>query len=97
MRIFIIAAVPLLLSSGCFKNAEESAYQGVLSTLSLQKAALFFKQYPDSAYGESIIDGFSSSCEAGPDKKECFALLLGIIPRNHNQYDKVAARFDGAK
>jgi len=97
MRILLIAAASLLLLSGCFNSTEESDYQEVLSSLSVRKAGLFLEKYPDSKFGNVIVREFSFRCEAGPNRKECFDMLLGVIPRSHNQHKVVAAQIDSMK
>ncbi len=92
-RQLIIFMIALFLQ-GCFSSGEKKAHEEVLSTLSIEKLAAFFKKYPASKYDDLLIKEFSNRCDADPDRKSCYRMILEAIPSTNSNYAEINQKFN---
>lgn len=94
--IFFSIASLVALLNWCSRNAEQAAYEEVLLTLSAQKLASFIKTYPDSKYGDLLINEFMGICDSESDSKDCYGMLLKTIP-DSRQHELVVEKYKKIK
>lgn len=88
MRSLLPALLLLLgaaLATGCGKAPDQQAYDEVVATMSMARAAAFFEQYPQSPYRDRLADDMIAWCKR-EDTEACYALLMRALPKDHPRF-----------
>jgi hypothetical protein len=97
-RTIIYALLVLLVSAGILifqvrhKPSDKKAYEEVVATMSINKAKLFFADYPQSPYREKLVDNLIEWCRM-EKTKECYQMILECLPRESRPYQEVESYY----
>lgn len=80
------------LVTACGTPADQRAYEQVIATMSMQKAAEFFKRFPRSGNRDSLVEEIVGCRE--DDTPECYRLVMATIPKEHARYRDVVAQYE---
>jgi hypothetical protein len=73
-------------------SSDKNSFEDVLSTLSLDKARRFFINHPNSPYKDEIVKELIKWCDQ-ENTKECYEMILSVIPENHVSYQGLLNRY----
>jgi hypothetical protein len=91
--LLIVAGILLIL--GCGTPPDQMAYEEVVATMSTKRAKQFFETYPHSRYRDRLADHIVTWCER-EHTRDCYGLILEVLPRDHARYQEVAAYYEKA-
>ncbi len=83
-KFFYLCSILFLLNIFCGKPTDKQAYEQVLSTLSIESAKNFFKNYPESPYANQLAMDLIDACAR--DNNDCCNMVLKAIPENNKRY-----------
>lgn len=93
LALCIVMLVSIVSFLSCDNSSDQKAYEQVVATMSMEKAKRFFDSYPQSQYRDRLIEEIIGWCK-GEGTKECYRLLIQILPRDHRLYQEVVASYE---